>query len=334
MFSKLMTGVRQRLSLWFQTWKWKKRTLVVGPVAPVDGDSVSCTRAMIDHLRKLGLEAYTLPTIAMYAQIQWILTAGHLHPGSLPFASDKLTTPDLQACYDALLLVWRPDEILLVDGAPDRLGFDPRGVPVRVIDHHVDRGTRDDKDAYIQPASCAGSLLIKKFRIYDPILVVAILTDTYWLRQNLPAEAIEALYLLRKKGGLTDATLVEIQQKLKVPGDPRVIDAIRTSKLRRTNEAVFVVLEDKDPELHRGVCGELGYFFKHLCVVRGDGYVSFRTTDLKLDLSKMARDHWHGGGHRNMSAGRLEDLNPDTLAGLYEDFMATVEGRQPALCRC
>ncbi len=335
MFSKFIAGVRKCLARLFPVRRWAKRTLVVGPVAPVDGDSVACTDAVIAELRAQGLEAYTLPTIAMYPQIQWILTLAHLHPATHSFASSNLTTGDLQACYDALVAVWRPDEIVLVDGPEDRLGFDPRGVKVYRIDHHVDKGTRDDKSGYVQPASSAGCLLIKKFRIFNPILVVSILTDTYWLRQNMPSEAIESLALLRKYGGLTDQVLIHLQQKLKVPGDPRVIEALRRAQLHHCDGAVFVVLRDTNPEVHRGVCGELGYFFQSLCVVRGDGYVSFKTTDTALDLAVFAREHCSpGGGHRNMAAGQLEDLSQETLRDLQDDFMTTVTGRRLATACC
>src|SRR5262249_13157967 len=67
--------------------RWASRTLVVGPAEPVDGDSVSCTKALLNHLRKMGKEAYTLPTLAMYAQIEWILNAADLHPACLPLTS-------------------------------------------------------------------------------------------------------------------------------------------------------------------------------------------------------------------------------------------------------
>lgn len=336
MFETLVAGIKKRLSMskFARSRRWGRKILWVGPVAPVDGDSVACCKAGVEESRKNGLEAFTLPTIAMYKQIEWILTRDDMHPATHSFCSPALTTNDLQACYDALLKVWRPDEIVLVDGRTDRLGFDPRGVPIYEIDHHVDKGTRDDEGGYVQLAPSAGCHLIKKYGIYNSILVVSVLTDTFWLRQNMPSEAIESLALLRKHGDLDDQKLIEIQQKLRVPGDPRVIDAIRQSQMRRTETSVFIVLKDSDPELHRSVCGELGYFFAHLCVVRGDGYVSFRTTDQGLDLSKMARDHWHGGGHRNMSAGRLESMSPVELEELYEDFIATISGRPVATASC
>ena len=330
MFANLFRRLKNGVARFSSGRSWAKRTLVVGPVSPVDGDSVACTRAVVDHLRKLGHQAYTLPTVAMYPQIQWVLSRSHIQPGCLHLVSDKLTTADLQAAYDAVLQEWQPDEIVLVDGQIDRLGFDSRGVPVFTIDHHVDHGTQDDEQAYIQPAASAGCLLIKKYRIYDPILVVSILTDTYWLRQNMPAEAIESLALLRKHGGLSDQLLIDMQRQLKVPGDPRAIGAIRGCKMRYSGEAVFAVLEDDDPEIHRGVCGELGYYFSHLCVVRADGYVSFRTGNDKVNLGAMAREHWHGGGHPNMAAGHLEQINQQVLDALFEDFLITIAGPAPA----
>jgi hypothetical protein len=302
---------------------WKQRTLVVGPTEPVDGDSVACTKALIAHLRKQGKEAFTLPTIAMYPQIEWILDMSDFHPAVLMYASEHYTTGELQAAYDNLLRSWRPDEIVLVDGPPNRLGFDPRGVPVFTIDHHTDKAhARDDEEAYIQPAPANGCLLIQHFGVYEPILVVSILTDTFWLRQNMPAEAIDSLKELRDHG-LTDELLIEIQRRLMVPKNPEIILALQRSYLRVQGDAVFALLREADPDIHRGVMGELGYFFRNICVVRGDGYISFRTTDRQVHLRPLAIK-WFGGGHDNVAAGRLTPMSDEALNALHADFMAAV----------
>lgn len=303
--------------------QWASRTLVVGPSEPVDGDSVACTKALLNHLRKMGKEAYTLPTLAMYAQIEWILDRNtDLHPACLPLTSEHFTTSDLQKAYDALIAVWRPDEIVLVDGPASQLGFDPSGVPVFNVDHHMGKGAHDDKQAYIQPASSAGCLLIKHFGIFDPILVVSILTDTFWLRQNRPSEAIESLEALRKHG-LTDGMLIDIQHRLMVPKNPAIIDALRFCYLRHDGDAVMAVLNDADPEIHRGIMAELGYFFRNICVVRGDGYISFRTTDRSLCLRLLAQK-WSGGGHDNIAAGHLVPMTGEAFDQLCSDFLALV----------
>ncbi|MFX5252911.1 hypothetical protein ABTD06_19370, partial [Acinetobacter baumannii] len=78
-------------------------------------------------------------------------------------------TQNLQASYDAVIKKWTPDEIVLVDGPLVKLGFDPRGVKVFMIDHHVETLPRDDEDAYIQHAPSAGCLLIEHYGIFDPI---------------------------------------------------------------------------------------------------------------------------------------------------------------------
>ncbi len=307
---------------------WRRRTLVVGPIEPVDGDSVSCTKALIVYLRKRGRQAYTLPTVAMYPQIQWVLEPADLHPACRELASERLTTPDLQAAYDAILKPWRPDEIVIVDGQPDRLGFDPRAVPVYTIDHHIGKtGPRDDDGGCIQSGPSCGCVLIQRFRIYEPILVVSILTDTFWLRQNEPAQAIDALGELRKHC-LTDQKLEEIQRKLMVPKDPDTIKALREAEYYQDDDAVFMVLKDKRPEIHRGVMADLGYYFRYICVVRGDGYVSFRTTDRKTSLRELAA-RWQGGGHDAMAAGRV---NPEDSAAIYklrQEFISFL-GQEPS----
>lgn len=310
---RLIAGVRAGRS-------WARKTLVVGPSQPVDGDSVACTRALISHLRKLGGEAYTLPVLSMYPQLQWILEPGDLHSACRPFADDRLVTANLQEAYDALLAQWRPDEIVLVDGQPDRLGFDPRGVRLFTIDHHLDHGSRDDRDAYVQAAPSAGCLLIARFGVYEPILSVSILTDTFWLRQNLPAQAIDSLCALRARG-LTDEILIDLQRKLIVLKDPEIIWALSTCDFRRQGQAAFVVIKSTQPEIHRGVCAEMGYFFSHFCVVRGDGYVSFKTTDVTRSVLQLAITNG-GGGHHNMAAGQLQSLDPEQLDKLYAEFMA------------
>jgi nanoRNase/pAp phosphatase (c-di-AMP/oligoRNAs hydrolase) len=302
----------------------------VGPDQPVDGDSVASTKAVIDHLRKLGLEAYTLPTIHMYPQLAWILSASDIHPACLPFASAGLTVYDLQKVYDELIAVWRPDEIVLVDGQSDRLGFDPRGIKIYTIDHHMGRGARDDEGAYIQPAPSAGSLLIEHFGIYEMILVVSILTDTFWLRKNMPARAIDALYALRQHG-LTDEVLATIQSKLMVPKSPKVLEALRSCDLRYEDRTVFAALNGSDPEVHREVVAFLGYYFCNLCVARGDGYVSFSTKDATKSVLPLAVK-CGGGGHTNSAAGHLRSTAPAALSDLHDQFMAEFGDSSSRVC--
>jgi hypothetical protein len=301
--------------------RWQRKTLVVGPVQPVDGDSVACTKALISHRRQQGLEAYTLPTRAMYAQLAWILEQADYHPASLSLASVDFTTDDLQAAYDAVLKVWRPDEVLLVDGC--KLGFDSRGIKVFTIDHHVNGvEVRDDDDAFIQAAPSAGCLLIDRYSIFDPILAVSILTDTFWLRHNQPATASRYLAILAENG-LTDAMLIEMQEKLMVRKDPRIVLGLQQADLRFAGDCAMAVLKTVDLEVHRGVMGELGYFAKHVCVVRADGYVSFKTVDQSIDLRPLATKYG-GGGHPTIAAAQMKSARPDVIESLFLDFQSSV----------
>jgi len=324
MFALRILGrfISSSISRWRAGRVWAWRTLIIGPSQPVDGDSVACTKALLNHLRKMGKEAYTLPTLTMHAQIEWVLEVSDLHPACLPLAGRRLTTRNLQQVYDAVIAAWKPDEIILVDGPASKLGFDPRGVPLFTIDHHMEGGPRDDGEAYIQPAPATGCLLAERFGIYEPILAVSILTDTYWLRQNQPSKAIEALALLRKHG-LDDEQLIDMQRRLLVPKDPTIIDAVRSCQLRHEGEAVVAVLSEVDAEIHRGVMAQLGYYFRHICVVRGDGYVSFKTTDQRLSLRLLA-ERWGGGGHDNMAAGRLRSMTAAAVTQVCSEFLSTV----------
>lgn len=312
---------------------WSKRTLVVGPSQPVDGDSVGCTKALIEHLRKLGYEAYTLPTITMYDQLEWILTAQDFHPAALEHTNNSQTTQDLQAAYDAVLRVWRPDEIVLVDGPPERIGFDTRGVKVFTIDHHVDARHREqnDENGYVTAAPSAGSILIERFKIYEPILAVSLLTDTFWLRNHWPARAAQTLAVLTKHG-LTDELLEDIQRKLMVRKNPHILEVLRESYMRISTDrkAVFVIMRENDPEIHRGVMAELGYFFRHIATVRGDGYVSLRTVDPEVDLRVLVERFAYlgsAGGHANQAAIQIKALNEEATRVLAESFFAFVSGR-------
>lgn len=303
---------------------WSPRTLVIGPSKPIDGDSVACTKAIITHLRKLGKEAYTLPTPVMYAQIAWILSTDDYHPAGI---ADGLTTDDLQKAYDAVIAVWRPDEIILVDGQLPLMGFDPREVPVFTIDHHTHKGTADDASAFIQPASSAGCLLIDHFGILDAILVVSILTDTFWLRQHMPAQAAVRLAKLVEAGVLTDELLIDIQHKLMVRKDPHVVEVLREGSLRtsKSRRSVFVILKDPNPEVHRGVMAELGYFFDNICCIRGDGYTSFKLYVKSKDLPPLAIKYG-GGGHEDVAGGQLAvPLDTETVNRLEQDFLRVAE---------
>lgn len=316
--------------------QWAKRTLVVGPVQPVDGDSVACTAALIDHLRKRGLEAFTLPTLSMYRQIDWILTkAEDYHPACHAMMSENNTVSDLQAAYDTLIATWRPDEIVLVDG--HILGFDPRGVKVFTIDHHIRAGVGevDNEQAYIKSASACGCLLIDRYGIVEPILAVAILTDTFWFRQNCPAEAIEHMAVLAKNG-LTNDLLNQYQKRLMVRKNVRILNAMKNADARfsEDGDTAFVVLKDADPETHRGVMAELGYFCRHMCAVRADGYVSFRTVDDRIDLRPLATKYGYGG-HPQQAAGHVNVEDAGELEQLYQDFIANVQkfGTPPVVRR-
>lgn len=304
--------------------RWKKKTLVVGPSQPVDGDSLGCTIALIRHLRKQGKEAFTLPTLTMFPQLAWMVTADVIHPACLSQCGPQFTTSKLQEMFDAVIAQWQPDEIVLVDGQVDRLGFDPGNIPVYTIDHHVQAGTRDDKDAFIQPAPAAGCLLIENFGVYEPILVVSILTDTFWLRESTPSDAIDSLYALRKRGGLTNDLLVEYQQKLKVPKDLEVLRAMRSCELHIEDGAVLAFVDDTRPDIHRGVMGDLGYYFSHLCVVRGDGYVSMRTNNDNAKLDKLA-ESYGCGGHKSKAVVRFSSVKDRTpVFELWKKFLTEI----------
>jgi len=300
---------------------WSAKTLIVGPFEPVDGDSVACTKALINFLRGYGLEAFTLPTLSMYSQLEWILERSDFHPNqSFPSNTHRFVTDNLQSSYDQLLQSWRPDEIVLVDGQKERLGFDPKGVKVYCIDHHTGLGNDNDQEALIRKAPSAGCILIESFNILEPILAVSILTDTFWLRYNQPSSALKSFARLTQHG-LTDSLLAEYQQKLMVKKDAQILEAIRTSDVRffLDGRAVFVVLTDPSPEIHRGVLGELGYFCDHICVVRGDGYVSMKTSSPDLDLKSLAMK-FGGGGHSEVAAMKLDSSSPEAVEQVYREF--------------
>jgi hypothetical protein len=330
MFRSLAKRLRQLTSSLRHGRKWSKRTLVVGPSQPVDGDSVACTKALIQHLRKQGLEAFTLPTITMYSQLEWILNREDFHPSTLQFTGDKLVWADLQAAYDALIAEWRPDEIIVVDGQAKRIGFDTRGVKVYTIDHHVKPDVRqDDEHGFIQPAPAAGCLLIERFRIYEPILVVSILTDTFWLRHHEPARAARALSELTLHG-LTDDLLEHYQRKLRTRKDPDILDALKQADVRESDneEAVFVVLKTSDPEMHRGVMGELGYFYRHIATVRGDGYVSLVTVDPHVDLRDLVAGfdkYGSAGGHKDSAAISFSKFDNELVEALSSAYFAFIK---------
>jgi nanoRNase/pAp phosphatase (c-di-AMP/oligoRNAs hydrolase) len=281
-------------------------------------------------LGKSGREAYTLPTLAMYKQISWIFSRTDFHFAVQDLMTSDFVTSDLQIAFDRLLQDWKPDEIVLIDGPRSRLGFDPRGIKVFTIDHHVDGASRDDDEAYIQQAPSAGCLLIEHYGVYDPILSVSILTDTYWLRQNEPARGAHYLDMLVDHG-LTDEQLAEIQRKLMIKKDPSIICAIHDALLRTTGDAVFAVLKTDNKELHREVMSELNFFARHICVVRADGYVSLKTNDRSIDLRPLAQS-FGGGGHANVAACHLSEFEGSTeqslrdqaVERLYAAFMKLV----------
>lgn len=329
MFTQLLCRLRNLTSRLRHGRKWSKRTLVVGPSQPVDGDSVACTKALIQHLRKQGLEAFTLPTITMYNQISWILGSEDFHPACLEFTGGKFVTGDLQGAFDALLSQWRPDEIIVVDGQANRIGFDKRGVRVYTIDHHVKPDVRqDDENGFIQPAPAAGCLLIERFRIMEPILVVSLLTDTFWLRHHEPSRAAQAIAELTRHG-LTNELFEEYQRKLRSRKDPHILEELKRALVRESEneEAVFVVLDSDDPEIHRGVMGELGYFYRHIATVRKDGYVSLVTVDPNVDLRDLVAPfakYGSAGGHKDSAAISFKVIDDELIEALSSAYFAFI----------
>lgn len=330
MFKQLARAARLLAARLRTGRRWSKRTLVVGPSQPVDGDSVGCTKAMIIFLRKLGLEAFTLPTLTMYDQLDWILDKKDFHRATLSFTKGSLTSDDLQGAFDALVAEWRPDEIVLVDGQPERIGFNPRGIPVYTIDHHIDAAheDQDDEKGYVKAAPAAGCLLIERFKIMEPILAVSILTDTFWLRHHWPARASQALATLTKHG-LTDELLEKYQRKLMVRKNPQILESLKNAHvvMSRDRKAVCVLMRERDPELHRGVMSELGYFFRHIATVRGDGYTSLRTVDPDVDLREFVKRFAHlgsAGGHANQSAIQFREITDVVFEELSTGFFEFV----------
>jgi nanoRNase/pAp phosphatase (c-di-AMP/oligoRNAs hydrolase) len=258
----------------------------------------------------------------MYPQVEWILERADFHP-STRFAANtpRFLIDNLQDCYDKLLQVWHPSEIVLVDGPAERLGFDPRGVKVYSIDHHVHlKADRDDRNAFLCSAPSAGCVLIEHFNILEPILAVSILTDTFWLRHNQPSSALKSFARLATHG-LTDSLLAEYQRKLMVKKDSHILEALRSADMRlfQDGDAVFAAIKDTSPEIHRGIMGELGYFCRHICVIRGDGYVSMKTIDPNIDLSVLATK-FGGGGHKHMAAMKLDTVSPQAIEAVYSEF--------------
>lgn len=303
--------------------RWKKNTLVIGPSEPVDGDSLGCTIALIRHLRKQGKTAYTLPTLTMFPQLEWMLSEDDLHPACRQHCSPEYTTDDLQSAYNLVRGSWCPDEIVLLDGQVGRLGFDPGSVPVYTIDHHVQLGTCDDKSAYIQPAPATGCLLVDEFGVVEPILAVSIFTDTWWLRENMPADAIGSLNTLYKRGGLTNELLCEYQQKIQVRKDPAVLDALLNCERHVKGNTVLAIMKDSDPNIHRGILCELGEYYSHLCVVRGDGYASLRSKDRVANLAQLGA-RFGGGGHKGKAVARLSLDDRTRLFDFWRQFLLEV----------
>lgn len=311
--------------------QWARRTLVVGPFEPVDGDSVACTKALINFLRSYGLESFTLPTLSMYSQLEWILDRTDFHPiESFPQGTTRFLTDSLQKSYDRVFESWHPNEIVLVDGQKERLGFDSRGVKLYCIDHHASEQNSGDRNSLVKSAPSAGCILIETFNILEPILAVSILTDTFWLRHNQPSSALKSFARLTQHG-LTDALLADYQQKLMVKKDWQILQALRTAEMRffLDGQAVFVVLDDPSAEIHRGIMGELGYFCQHICVVRGDGYVSMKTANPDLDLRDLAIK-FGGGGHQQTAAMKVPTFSPTAIEEVYQEFSTLVSAPKQA----
>jgi nanoRNase/pAp phosphatase (c-di-AMP/oligoRNAs hydrolase) len=199
------------------------------------------------------------------------------------------------------------------------------------IDHHTVRQNSDDGGSLIRPAPSAGCILIETLNILEPILAVSILTDTFWLRYNQPSSALKSFARLAQHG-LTDALLADYQRKLMVKKDSQILETLRTADMRFFDEgrAVFVVLTDPNPEIHRGVLGELGYFCQHICVIRGDGYVSMKTGSPQLDLKTLAMKY-SGGGHNEMAAFKLDSASSEVVEQIYRDFVQLVTSLDPAV---
>ncbi|MBZ0189844.1 MAG: hypothetical protein K8F91_26600, partial [Candidatus Obscuribacterales bacterium] len=264
-----------------------------------------------------------LPTLAMYRQIDWILSQDDFHPSVCGLACSHRTTSNLQSAYDTLVESWMPDEVVIVDGQDS--GFDTRGVKTFIIDHHVGNGEVDNDVAFIKQAPSAGCLLIDYFGVREPILAVSILTDTFWFRQNMPADAVKHMAVLTEHG-LTDELLADYQKRLMVRKSTTILTAMKQSDMRfsANGDAAFLVLTGDNPEDHRGVMAELGYFCRHMCAVRGDGYVSFRTVDERIDLRPLAEKYGRGG-HAQQAAGQVDVTDKGQLETLYADFLSVIE---------
>src|SRR5262249_19990353 len=157
MFGLLRSSIGSILAAARTGKHWSRKTLIVGPFEPVDGDSVACTKALINFLRSYGLEAFTLPTLTMYTQLEWILERSDFHSiETFQEGTTRFLTGSLQKSYDRIFESWRPVEIVLVDGQKVRLGFDSRGVKLYCIDHHTGDQNKEVRGSLVRSAPSAG----------------------------------------------------------------------------------------------------------------------------------------------------------------------------------
>jgi phosphoesterase RecJ-like protein len=245
-------------------------SLVVGHVNP-DGDSLSSIKAVLNHLRANGKNAFAKVTGKIPDHLGWILSEDDL-PREMP------------SFEQTIVLDCEPSE--------ERIGFPVEGNILNIDHHETRRAGHDPRNGiYVLDRCSTAAALILDFGIVDEILLVGLYTDTLFMR------GWNELQKCFRKVKVTDERAHNVLSACRPTRDKKALQVVQTAKLHRCrNGFILAETEEKDQSVISEVMETLFRYAEGVCLIDGLGKARLRTSNENIDVGAIAK-MFGGGGH-------------------------------------
>jgi nanoRNase/pAp phosphatase (c-di-AMP/oligoRNAs hydrolase) len=249
-------------------------SLVVGHVNP-DGDSLSSIKAVINWLRKNGKNAYTRLEGKVPEHLSWIISEN-----------------------DIVDYIPEVEQIIVLDCAPNskRVGFEFSQPCVNIDHHFIRKNEHSSKDnIYVLNRCSTASALVLDFKIFDPILLVGLYTDTLFTR------SLNEVFETFKELEIEDDVAEEILSAIKPHRYMKALHGIQNAKIHTCRNGFLIAeIEETDQGVVSEIMDTLFKYSENVVLIDGLSGARLRTSNKQLieseTLSEVA-NIFSGGGH-------------------------------------
>jgi phosphoesterase RecJ-like protein len=283
-----LQNIIERYTLWYTIPQ--VNTLITSHINP-DGDAISSMVAVYKHIKATGNQ---------------VVIKAH---GEIP--------KNLAWMFEGIDIVKKiPDwveNIVVLDCGVERIGWEiPKGLPVFNIDHHISRVEDNDPDnnIHVIKACSTAGLLYTRFGIKDELLLVGVYTDTLFTK------SISEVFHLINEFNIDEDKMSEFLSKINSNPDKKIWNLLSKTKVNRfKNGFLFAELEDFGaPDAIEVLMQILFKVSESVCLIYGKNkMVKLRTSNISLDLSKVAEEYG-GGGHPYAAACQINSISEFKIA--------------------